>query len=137
MISICCYTFNIHLAPILYDLTSIYPVLLKLLSFPLGDLWFILDFDAVGTIEPSSYTMSAANVNDAPTAERATWDKFTEFDLLDKYLTARNDPKNATEKGLTKSAWSELIKALNEKKNRQLSVRNKPCLLYCPTRTGD
>ncbi|EGZ07500.1 hypothetical protein PHYSODRAFT_306666 [Phytophthora sojae] len=65
--------------------------------------------------------MSAANVNDAPTAERATWDKFTEFDLLDKYLTARNDPKNATEKGLTKSAWSELIKALNEKKNRQLS----------------
>ncbi|KAE8914416.1 hypothetical protein PF005_g6180 [Phytophthora fragariae] len=39
-------------------------------------------------------------VSGASATTRASWNEMEEFDLLDKYLTARNDRSLATDKGI-------------------------------------
>ncbi|KAG7377379.1 hypothetical protein PHYPSEUDO_011749 [Phytophthora pseudosyringae] len=51
---------------------------------------------------------------------RASWSEMEEFDLLDKYLSARNDASPATDTGLKSKAWNELVATLDAKHHRIL-----------------
>ncbi|KAG7376266.1 hypothetical protein PHYPSEUDO_013853 [Phytophthora pseudosyringae] len=55
---------------------------------------------------------------------RASWSEMEEFDLLDKYLSARNDASLATDNGLKSKAWNKLVAALNAKHHRILDKGN-------------
>lgn len=72
-----------------------------------------------GNIDDTGNDESQQGLSTPPARE---WDQLAEFDLLGKYLSARNDPEKATEKGIQLPVWQALRRELNEKHKRQLGV---------------
>ncbi|KAE9034598.1 hypothetical protein PR003_g8914 [Phytophthora rubi] len=71
----------------------------------------------IGSRKPRDSGKKAVETTDQ---RRASWAVYEEFDLLDMYAKARNNPSLTADKGMKSKAWRELADVLNSKHRRTL-----------------
>ncbi|KAE9348095.1 hypothetical protein PF008_g7504 [Phytophthora fragariae] len=73
-----------------------------------------------GKVAPKKVKSSGKNTGATSGQQRASWAVYEEFDLLDLYAQARENPSLTIDKGLKAKAWCDLTGALNAKHKRAL-----------------